>query len=85
MNLIISSLGLMFIISALLTLNPRNKYSLYTKMLKFFPKLILGVALISFPLIGIDQFNVGILLGFSFIFIFSEIIIQLMNIHYGRL
>lgn len=80
-SIFIICLGVLFIISAFISLHPGNKYSTYTKMLKFFPRLILGIALVfSF----ISDFSIGIILGFSFIFMFSEVIVQLINIKYGR-
>jgi len=83
MNLFIACLGILFIISAFISIHPFNKYSIYTKTLKFFPRLVLGIALLS-SIICLCETTIGIILGFSFIFMFSEVVVQLLNLKYGR-
>lgn len=91
------TLGLLILISAGLSLHPKNYYSRQVKVLKAFPRIIVGIQFIVLPTLANDivivtptgnPFTVATELravAWALVILFgSEVLVQLMNILYGR-
>ena len=89
-------IAISILISCLIALDKRNHYSIYTTVLKIFPRAVLGFAFLIAPFLHDDiqlmfmgdiyslSDHVRVILWMILVYFWSEICIQYLNVRYGR-